>query len=177
MSEKNSVWDGVGTTNGKREIDWNFMSAVSIDSTSSVMGDVDSEMGVKDGGSLVVTIRTSKQISGLGTRLIVSPNKMDEEEVRRWEYERWELDQAMSGIPGNEWEPFVPSDMMEAGEKENKRNIIKNLKRPKEETPKERWERIEEEKEKKENKLVKRVAKKMRKEGKMRDISSYFTSS
>jgi hypothetical protein len=89
----------------------------------------------------------------------------DREEKRRLEYERWELEQAASGLPEEEWEPFVPSDHD---------GIIRNLKRPKEETPKERWERIEEERRGKEIKKAQRAAKKLRKEGKMRAISSYF---
>jgi hypothetical protein len=104
-------------------------------------------------------------------------NKCEEnvEEERRWEYERWELDQAMSGVPENEWEPFVPSDLIAfEDDKENKKKVVRNLKRPKEETGKERWERIDEEKNKKEIKRALRAGKKMRKEGKMKAITSYF---
>jgi hypothetical protein len=98
----------------------------------------------------------------------------DVEEMRRLEYEWWELKQAMSGLPMEEWEPFVPSDAAAGKRKRNGRETIRNLKKPKEETGKERWERIEEEKNKKEIKRALREGKKMRKEGKMRAITSYF---
>jgi hypothetical protein len=98
----------------------------------------------------------------------------DVEGMRRWEYESWELAQASSGLPEEEWAPFVPSDFEKGMEKENKKKIIKNLKKAKEETGKERWDRIDEERRNKEIKKAVRAAKKMRKEGKMRPIGSYF---
>jgi hypothetical protein len=98
----------------------------------------------------------------------------DKEEMRRQEYERWELDQAMSGLPENEWEPFVPSDLMTCGCVTKDKKVVKNLKRPKEETPREQWERIQTKNESKEIKRAFRDAKKMKKEGKMKAITSYF---
>jgi hypothetical protein len=98
----------------------------------------------------------------------------DKEEMRRQEYERWELDQAMSGLPEDEWELFIPSDLMTCEGVKKDRKVLKNLKRPKEETAREKWERIEAEKERKDLKRAFREAKKMRKEGKMKAITSYF---
>jgi hypothetical protein len=100
----------------------------------------------------------------------------DVEEMRRWEYERWELDQAMSGLPEEEWEPFMPSgvEACKRARNDDSRKIVKNLKRPKEETGRERWERTEGEKSEKEIKRALRMGEKMRKEEKMNTTTSYF---
>jgi hypothetical protein len=104
----------------------------------------------------------------------VSGDQEDKEEMRRHEYERWELDQAMSGVPENEWEPFVPSDLMTCGGEKKDKKVVKSLKRPKEETPREQWERIQAKNEQKEIKKAFRDAKKMKKEGKIKSITSFF---
>jgi hypothetical protein len=57
--------------------------------------------------------------------------------------------------------------------KENSR-VYKSTKRPKEETGKEKWDRIQTEKEHKEKKKVIRMAKRMKRDGKMKSIDSYF---
>ena len=59
------------------------------------------------------------------------------------------------------------------GDKENKATY-KSTKRPKEETGTEKWQRIQSEKEIKEKKAVVRMAKKMKREGKIKSIASYF---
>jgi hypothetical protein len=102
-------------------------------------------------------------------------DKEDSESRQRWEYEKWELEQTATGLPRGEWSPFVPSEVKRKKrlEKENKA-VVRNLKKPKEETGREKWERLEEERGKKEIKKVVRMAKKMRKEGKMKRIDSYF---
>ena len=98
----------------------------------------------------------------------------DKEEMRRQEYERWELDQTTSGLPEDAWEPFVPSDLMTCGGVRKDKKVVKNVKRPKEETPREQWERIQAKIERKEIKRVFRDAKKMKKEGKMKAITSFY---
>jgi len=99
----------------------------------------------------------------------------DVEEMRRLEYEWWWLENTMSGQPEEEWEPFVPSDGTTVSKKEKgERTVVKSIKKPKEETGQERWERIDEAKNKKEIKRAIRAGHSMRKEGKMRAITSYF---
>jgi hypothetical protein len=49
----------------------------------------------------------------------------DAEGMRRWEYESWELAQASSGLPEEEWAPFVPSDFEKGMEKEKKKKCKK----------------------------------------------------
>jgi hypothetical protein len=58
--------------------------------------------------------------------------------------------------------------------REGQKVVIRNIKRPKEETGTERWMRWQEEKENKEVKKGVRMAKKMKKEGKIKGVDSYF---
>jgi hypothetical protein len=75
-----------------------------------------------------------------------------------------------------EWEFERSAVEMEKRFKKMKQNrvIINNVKRPKEETGREKWVRWQDEKEAKENKKVIRMAKKMKREGKIKGIDSYF---
>lgn len=92
----------------------------------------------------------------------------DEEEHLRREYEKWELEQPSSrSVSERDWKELNKFP-------ENNKIVVKSKKRPKEETQKEKWERIQEEKEEKENKKIFRDAKKMRREGTIKRIDSYF---
>lgn len=90
----------------------------------------------------------------------------DTEGRRRWDYEQWELSQPSRALPERDWKELARL----AGRKV----VIQNIKKPKEETTTEKWTRIQEEREEKENKKVVRSAKKMKREGKIRTIESYF---
>jgi hypothetical protein len=87
----------------------------------------------------------------------------------------WELEQIRDY---EEWEFERSALEMEKQFKKMKHNrvIIKNVKRPKEETGREKWVRWQDEKEAKENKKVIRMAKKMKREGKIEGIDSYFNN-
>jgi hypothetical protein len=99
----------------------------------------------------------------------------DVEARSRQEYEMWELEQIRDY---EEWEFERSALEMEKRFKNMKRNrvIITNVKRPKEETGREKWIRWQDEKEVKENKKVIRMAKKMKREGKIKGIDSYFNN-
>ena len=97
----------------------------------------------------------------------------DKEGARWWAYECWEMEQLSTGLPPEEWDPFVWNDVHCSSVKENK-PVIKNTKKPKVETGRERWERLEEKKERNEIKRVFRMVRKLQREGKIRRIDSYF---
>jgi hypothetical protein len=100
----------------------------------------------------------------------------DEEERMRLEYEMEELRQDSERESEEEQELSPSTKPLKRGEEIEKENkeIIRSNKRPKEETGREKWERVTLEKQEKEVKKVVRMAKKMRREGKMKRIDSYF---
>jgi hypothetical protein len=99
----------------------------------------------------------------------------DVEAHSRQEYEMWEMEQIREY---EEWELARSALEMEKRYKKmiQKKVIIKNVKRPKEETGREKWLRWQDERETKEIKKVVRMAKKMKREGKIKAIDSYFSN-
>ena len=73
----------------------------------------------------------------------------DQESRIRWEYEMWEMEQINEY---EEWELERSALEMEKRFKRRKQNkvVIRNVKRPKEETEREKWVRLQDEKEIKE---------------------------
>ena len=107
----------------------------------------------------------------------VLPAYDDEEERMRLGYELEELRQDSEKASEEEELELSPTNVSlerrEEVEKENNK-IIRNKKRPKEETGREKWERRTAERESKAIKRAVQMAKKLKKQGKMKSIDSYF---